>query len=338
LSLTVDSFSLAMNRVSRFLTLSFASFCLVNSLSLPTVLKEQSWQWDQAAYAKRSGGRSRGGSFNRPSNSNGGNGGSGGNSREFNGGGSSGGAYPVPVGGYGYGGYGYGSGGIGFGGLMLVGLILVGGVGLAVWYLMWANKGRSSLGNRELDNDIVTVTKVQVALLAEGKAIQTQLAEVVANADLSTQDGMLQHVQEAVLALLRMPENWSHVRTSSTTYKTREQAKTEFEKLSVTERTKYTEETLSNVAGQIKQKEYTLDPEKDPASYIIVTLLLGTADDKPLFDEVRSTEALEAALKRISSLSPEYLLIFELIWTPEAEGDSMTYDEMLMEYSDMLQI
>jgi uncharacterized membrane protein len=280
-------------------------------------------------------GSSRSGSFNRPSNSGGGNSGSGGNSRDSNGG-----AYPVPVGGYGYGGYGYGygSGGIGFGALMLVGLILVGGVGLAVWYLMWAKKGRSSSGNRELDNDIVTVTKVQVGLLAEGKAIQMQLAEIAANADLSTPEGMQEHVQEAVLALLRMPENWSHVRTSSMTYKTREQAKTEFEKLSITERTKYTEETLSNVAGKIMQKEYTLDPDKEPASYIVVTLLLGTADDKPLFDEVRSTQALEAALKRISSVSPEYLLIFELIWTPEAEGDSMTYDELLMEYSDILQI
>jgi uncharacterized membrane protein len=324
-----------MNRLFRSLSLSFASFCLINSLSLPAVLKEQSWQWDQAAYAKRSGGRSRSGSFNRPSNSGGGNSGSGGNSRDSNGG-----AYPVPVGGYGYGGYGYGygSGGIGFGALMLVGLILVGGVGLAVWYLMWAKKGRSSSGNRELDNDIVTVTKVQVGLLAEGKAIQMQLAEIAANADLSTPEGMQEHVQEAVLALLRMPENWSHVRTSSMTYKTREQAKTEFEKLSITERTKYTEETLSNVAGKIMQKEYTLDPDKEPASYIVVTLLLGTADDKPLFDEVRSTQALEAALKRISSVSPEYLLIFELIWTPEAEGDSMTYDELLMEYSDILQI
>ncbi len=326
-----------MNRLSQFVTLTFASFCLLNSLSLPAVLQDQSWQWDQAAHAKRSGGRSRSGSFDRaPSNSGGG---SSGNSRD-----NGGGAYPVPVNpGYGYGGYGYGGYGggsaIGGGFLALIALIVVGGAGLGVWYLLWANRGKSrSSSNRELDNDIVTVSKIQVALLAQGKAIQAQLAEVVASADLSTPEGMQQHVQESVLALLRMPENWSHVRVSSETLKTREEAKTLFEKLSITERTKYTEETLSNLAGKVTQKEYTLDPEKDPASYIVVTLLIGTADDKPLFGEVRSTEDLNTALQKISSLSPEYVLIFELIWTPEAEGDSMTYDELLTEYSDMLQI
>lgn len=312
--------------------LAIAGYCLLNSLSLPAFLAEYSVQWDQAAYAKRSGGRSRGGSFNQkssPSNS----GGSSDRSRSLNNGGSS--VYVGPS----YGGYGYGGGystPISGGLLLLIALIVVGGIGFAVWYVLWANKGKSA--NRELDNDIVTVSKIQVALLAEGKAIQPQLAEIVANADFSTAEGLQQHVQEAALALLRMPENWSHVQTRSETLKSRDEGKALFEQWSIAERSKYTEETLTNVEGKLIHKEYEIDVDKEPASYIVVTLLIGTADDKPLFEAVRTAESLKAVLGKIASINSDYLLVFELLWTPEAEGDSLTYDEMLTEYTDMLQI
>jgi uncharacterized membrane protein len=321
-----------MKSLPRLFAATIASFCLFNSL--PPVLTEHT-AWDQAAYAQRSGGRSRSGSFDRkpssPSRSN--DGGSGSNN-----GGSYGGGYG---GGYGgpvvYGGYGSP---IGSGVLLLMGLIVVGGIGLALWYVIWANRGGkgSSAANRELDNDVVTVSKIQVALLAQDKAIQPQLAELVSSADLSTSEGRSHHVQEAALALLRSPENWSHVQAKSETLKSREQGRSRFEEWSMAERTKYSQETLTNVAGQLARKDFEVNPDKDPASYIVVTLLLGTADDKPLFDEVRTTESLKQVLSKIASVHPDYLLVFELLWTPQAEGDSLTYDELLTEYADMLQI
>lgn len=322
--------------VSRLLGATIASYCLLNSFSIPvpSSLKSQAWRVEQAAVAKSSGGRSRGGSFNRSTPSNGGSRQSPENSRGFDGG-----AGRPGYGGYyggGYGGYGYGS--VGGGLFSLVALLAVGGVGLAIWYLIWANRGKKSASSNELENDTVTVSKIQVALLAQGKAIQAQLSEIAATADLSTPEGMQQHVQEAALALLRMPENWSHVQTSSQTVRSRTEGESLFEKWSIIERTKYNEETLTNIGGKVSRKDYTLDPEQDPASYIVVTLLTGTADDKPLFEEIRTTEALKAALEKLSSLNADYLMIFELLWSPEAEGDSLTYDELLTEYSDMLQI
>ncbi|NDJ15877.1 DUF1517 domain-containing protein [Myxacorys almedinensis] len=319
-----------------------ASYCLLNSVSVPvpSSFKSQAWRFEQAALAQRSGGRSRGGSFNRaPSRPSRSSGGSSGGSR-------GGGVAPARpgYGGYGYGGgyggyggYGYGSS-VGGGLFSLVALLAVGGVGLVLWYLIWANRGKKFAGSTELTNDIVTVSKIQVALLAQGKAIQTQLAKIVETADLDTPEGRQHHVQEAALALLRMPENWSHVQAASETVKSLNEGETLFEKWSILERTKYTEETLTNVGGTITRKDYSINPEKDPASYIVVTLLVGTADDQPLFQEVRTSEALKEVLTKISSLSPDYLMIFEVLWTPQAEGDSLTYDELLTEYSDMLQI
>jgi uncharacterized membrane protein len=313
----------------RLFCLTIASYALMNSISVPRIdFVPEALQFDQAAFARRSGGRSSGGSFNRsrPNNS--------GSQRSSGSDNNGGGSVVVPGGGYYGGGY-YGGGAASSLLLPILAFILIGGAGFFVWYLIKSNKPKA--GN-EIDNDTVTVTNVQVGLLAEGRAIQAQLAEIVQNSNTETPEGLHAELQEAVLALLRMPENWSHVRTSSETVKSREEGERKFKALSIAERTKYTEETLSNVGGKIVHKDYTLDPDKDPASYIVVTLLIGTADDKPLFSDIRTTEALTEVLQKLASLNSDYLFVFELLWTPEAEGDSLTYDEMLTEYPDMLQI
>lgn len=308
---------------------TLASSALLNSLQIPMPLRSSEMLIDSAAYARRSGGRSGGGSFSRPSRSSG--------SSNRNSGSDSGGSVaPRSSGGGVYYGGGYGGTYYGGGGavLLIVGLILIGATGLLILYFLKAGKKKGG----ELENDTVTVTKVQVGLLAEGRAIQSQLAEIVQQADTDTVEGLHAELQEAALALLRMPENWSHVQASSETVKTRDEAEKRFNQLSIAERTKYTTETLTNANGKLVQKEFELDPDKDPASYIVVTLLVGTADDQPLFSEIRTTEALKDVLHQLSSLNPDYLMRFELQWTPQVEGDSLTYDEMLLEYPEMLQI
>ena len=327
---------IAMSRNNFRLVCATLAYALLNSISVPRMANvPEALQFDQVALARRSGGRSSGGSFSR-SRSSGSGSSSSGSSQRSRGSDSGGGTVIVPGGGGYYSGGRYYSSGASTGFvLVLVALILIGGAALFIWYLIKTSNPKS---DRVIDNDIVTVSKIQVGLLAEGRAIQAQLAEIVQTADTATPDGLSAELQEAVLALLRMPENWSHVRASSETVKSRQEAEKKFKGLSIAERTKYTEETLSNVGGSLVQKAYELDPDKDPASYIVVTLLVGTVDDQPLFGEVRTVEALTDVLKKLASLNSDYLLVFELLWTPEAEGDSLTYDEMLSEYPDLLQI
>ncbi len=314
----------------RLLCATIASSAILNSIQVPMPLRSN-MLIDSAVYAARSGGRSSGGSFSgsRSSGSSNRNSGSDSGGSTSRSGGYYGGGYSS--GGYYGGGYSSGGGVV----LLVVALLLIGGAGFFVWYLLKTGK---KTGRGELENDIVTVTKVQVGLLAEGRAIQPQLAAIVEEADTETTEGLFAELQEAVLALLRMPENWSHVRASSETVKTREQAEKVFNQLSIAERSKYTTETLTNSSGKLTRKDFELDPNKDPASYIVVTLLVGTADDKPLFSEIRTTEALKTVLTQLSSLNSDYLMRFELQWTPQIDGDRLTYDEMLMEYPEMLQI
>ena len=223
--------------------------------------------------------------------------------------------------------------------LLLLGVSAIVVFGLVFLVLRSVSKTGGASKKRELDNDSVTVSKIQVALLAEARAIQSELTELSLEVDTDTPDGLLQLVQEAALALLRMPENWSHVLAESQTVNHREDAEALFNQRSIAERSKFSVETLTNVGGRVKQYSgFKPDPEEDPAAYIVVTLLVGTAHDKPLFSQIRTQEALTDALEQLAALPSDYLMTFELLWSPQEASDSLTYDELLTEYTAMMQL
>ncbi len=199
-----------------------------------------------------------------------------------------------------------------------------------------AAKGVAPQG--ELLNDVVTVTRLQIALLAQARQIQKDLTELTLQVNPETPEGLREMLQETVLALLRSPENWTHVRASSQTVPSREQATQLFEQLSLEERSKFSAETLVNIGGRIRRQSAPAQKDEDSAAYIIVTLLIGSADDKPLIKPIYSAEDLQAALQRIGSIPPEYLLVYELLWSPQDETDSLSQDEMIAGYPDLVQI
>lgn len=331
----------------KFLLITALSFALMNKVEfqIPSSQLESWVKIGDQAFAKSSGGRSGGGSFRGGSRSGGSNSG-GSNSGGSNSGYSSGGNNNViiaPGGGY------YGTGGGFLPVLLIMMLFGIPAIGLIAFFILSSrqqssgnygnNLNLNNAGqNNERDNDIVTVTKLQVALNAYTKDIQSQLSELTLKVDTSTTEGLFELLQESALILLRNPENWSHVLASSETLQI-DQADSVFNQFSLQERSKFSAETLTNVKGTVKQKEAIIPGlEEDPAAYIVVTLLVGTADDKPLFKEVRSAESLKAALEKVASVPADYLFAFELLWSPQVEADSLTYDELLTEYTDMVQI
>jgi len=324
-----------------------------------------------------SGGRYRGGTFNRPSG--GGSSGGGYSGGGYSGGGYSGGGYSRPYGG-GYtspdyfpvpgryypppgpiyipsnrppviiapggGGYVTPVGGGGGGGLFLLFFLLP--AGLMIFSTVMSamqRSGRSRIpaarpttGRGELENDIVTVTLLQVALLSQARYIQERLNQIVAGINTDTKAGLSEALRETVLVLLRSPENWTHARAVSKTVSSREEAARLFEQWSIEERGKFTSETLVNVGGKIRRQTLDLNPNDDPAAYIVVTLIVGTEDDRPLFGPIHTVEELKLALRRLGAVPPEYLAIYELLWTPQDPTDSLSREELLMGYADMVQV
>jgi len=65
---------------------------------------------------------------------------------------------------------------------------------------------------------------------------------------------------------------------------------------------------------------------------------LGTEGDLPLFDEIYSASALRDVLDDIRLMQPRYLVVFEMLWSPQDPSDSLTEAELATEYAEIAAI
>jgi len=197
-------------------------------------------------------------------------------------------------------------------------------------------------------NPNVSVAKVQVGLLANARSLQAELNELGESEDTGTDAGRVKVLQESSLALLRHPEYWIYGGAESEqTRLTTAEAK--FNQLSLAERSKFTEETLSNVNNQLRQAEAKKSLpvvgdsaqlatqsviEQTVGEYIVVTIIVGVQGQLQ-FSPIRNTDDLRQALRQIGGISSEQLLAVEILWTPQAVGDTLSSDDMIAEYANL---
>ncbi len=190
-------------------------------------------------------------------------------------------------------------------------------------------------------NSQVSITRLQVGLLANARNLQSELNQIAETADTNSAAGRAEVLQETSLALLRHPEYWVYA-GGGTTVARLNSAESQFNTLALAERSKFSAETLSNVNNQLKAAtpQGTLPGDnptqlltEGPGQYIVVTLLAATLGTLPIA-AINNADNLRQALSQIGSLPQEKLLAIEVLWTPQAEGDTLTADDMLA-YADL---
>lgn len=228
--------------------------------------------------------------------------------------------------------------------VILVLLIFFGGFFAIAWLVFKLSRSNSTTSSREerqiikeRDNDRVTISLLQVALSSDASDIQQDLTELSTTVDTDTESGLVKLMQESALILLRRDTYWTHVRSSSESLNI-SQAESAFDRISVTERSKFSRETLSNIDGEITTRQARNSDSDGFPAYVVVTLICGTADDRPLFENIYSEDNLREALLKLSSMREDYLMKFELLWTPQVTGQYLTDEELLMEYTDIMQL
>ena len=308
---------------------SLLKTCFVFSLAALLIFSQA-----DGALAARSGGRMGGGSFrapsrsySSPSRSRGPSGYSGGYGRGYYPGGGFGFPFILPFVGFG-----------GFGGLF--GIFIV--IALANFIL---NAFRNSGVNADSveaysSNPTVSVARLQVGLLADARELQEDLNRVAKSADTGTSAGLAKVLQETTLSLLRHPEYWAYadVESDKTRLAAAEQA---FNQLAISERSKFTGETLSNVNAQLTQSDpkAALPTSGDlattaPGEYIVATILVAT-QGKLSLPEANSQADVRQAINKIGAISGEQLMAVEVLWTPQVSGETLTADEMIAEYPNL---
>ena len=255
---------------------------------------------------------------------------------------SSGGGYRSPGGGYGYPGGGGGFGfpfllpfiGFGGGGGLISILVFIAIANFLVRSFSNAGVGGGS-GYGASSNPKVSVAQVQVGLLANARDLQRELDKLARTADTGSASGRALVLQEATLALLRHPEYWVYGSTVSQQTPL-DSAEAKFNQLALSERSKFSEETLSNVDSQLRQAERRgeLVKQDQSSEYIVVTLVVGV-EGKLDLPTINGSDDLNQALRQIGGIGSDRLLAIEVLWTPQAEGDTLTTDDILANYPNL---
>jgi uncharacterized membrane protein len=281
------------------------------------------------ALAARSGGRIGGGSFRAPSRS-----------------------YSSPSRTNGGGGY-YPGGGFsspffwmpmmfGGGGGSLFSLLIMVAVGGYLLQTFRRVTGNNDGMEGDVYNPQVSIVEIQVGLLAEARDVQTKLNNLAQTVDAETATGRMHLLQETSLELLRHPEYWTYGKTVTQQAKL-DRAEAVFNQLSLSERSKFTTETLSKVNNQLRQSAPTAvltasgelaTVEQERGEYIIVTLLVAATRQIQL-PKINGDADLRQALQTLGSIDASALVAIEAIWTPQANGDSLTTDDILTHYPDL---
>lgn len=230
----------------------------------------------------------------------------------------------------------FGVGG-GFGGLFTL-LIFISIAGFLVNSFRRAASNDDELG---YSPSTVSIARVQVGLLAGARELKADLDRIGAKADTTSSEGLAQVLQESSLALLRNPQYWVYGTTESKQARL-EAASGEFNRLALTERSKFSAETFSNVNSQLKQASSSAmtlaekggELAQAPGEYIVVTLLVGT-QGKLQLPAINTAEDLRRSLNQLGSISSDQLLALEVLWTPQADGDVLTREDLLAEYPDL---
>lgn len=179
----------------------------------------------------------------------------------------------------------------------------------------------------------LTVVRQRVALLASAKDIQTDLIRMAERGNTGSSYGLAKILQETTLALLRHPDKvvyaWSDSHTVSPGG-----AESLFNQFSMEDRSRASEETLSNVDGRVSESKAKDRKKIQENEYILVNVLVVTNENLDL-KQSDSQENLKSNLVALGSVPPENLVALEIIWQPEDEYDVLSKEELLTLYPDL---
>ena len=226
-------------------------------------------------------------------------------------------------------------GGGGAGGILSL-LVFAALASTAVQAFQRFQQGQDGGDDLGLKSSKVSVVKLQVGLLSEAKTLQEDLNRIAQKANTASSAGLAQALQETTLSLLRHPEYWAYAGGESK-QSAMLAAESEFNRMILSERSKFLGESVSNVSGQLKQSNATLTVNpagelvEQSGEYIVVTLLVG-AEGKVELPAINSATDLRRALSTLGAVSSDRLLTLEVLWQPGSTDGVLTSDDMVEYY------
>jgi len=196
--------------------------------------------------------------------------------------------------------------------LVFFGLFLLG---------VWMVRGLSRAGEGVAP---ASVGRLRLALLVRPE-VQRAIRRLAEAADTTTAKGLADLVDEMALLLLKEEPAWRFA-SYEASFGDEERVLALFDAWMLEDRSTY-QETFRHFEGKKVATPYT--PRVEPGGrYLVASLLLAVRGELPrpgLLDRKRVKEVLMA----FAGSTPFTLMAFHLAWTPEAEGEGLTEEELL---------
>lgn len=169
------------------------------------------------------------------------------------------------------------------------------------------------------------VARLRLALLYRPE-VQTELRSLAERADTQSPEGLAELVGNAVALLLREQPSWRFASFERARGDFTE-VEAQFQRWMTEDRGSYTE--TFHRFGDEREIRPTA-PQVDPAGrYLLVSLIVALRGNfPPVTTPLRGSGAREALLA-LTSATRENLLAAFVSWTPEAQGEALTEDELV---------
>lgn len=175
-----------------------------------------------------------------------------------------------------------------------------------------------------------TVSKLQIAFTPPAQELRKELSRVSSLAGANVKGNLVKLMHQTVEVLIEQ-KHWTHINHSSLTLPL-DLVKPEFDSISKSERHKFN--TKQPNSGD---RNLSSNYERN-YSYVVVTLILCTTHDSPLFRAINTKEQLVGQLERLRKMKQDSIIKFELLWNPQQEGIYLSNDCLLTEYAEMTRL
>lgn len=183
-----------------------------------------------------------------------------------------------------------------------------------------------------------TVMKLQVGVFGDITKWQRNLTRLSTLYDTDREGGLHAIMMDCLQQLLRNTEFVGYCTSGGRLYDSLEEAEAKFNEVSFEERAKFKEETLVNVDGRtasMQSSNRAAPGSKDLDQWLVITFIIAVERGLKL-PKAQSVFDLKAVLKTLGGITVDELLAFELLWTPQDEGESYSKDELLADYPTMV--
>ena len=186
----------------------------------------------------------------------------------------------------------------------------------------------------------VDVAMVQVAVDARSRRfVQDALARVAEQSDTATREGLVELLGGAVSALTAARLAWIYAGSENFEPMLFAEAQAEHTRLAVEARAGFQTELLRAADGEIRTRQapdVTAQPHEGEG-VVLVTLLVAAFGAVPDIDPTK-VEEVERLLSALATYSPKKLIALEVVWTPSAEDDRMSTDELESNYPKLVRL